>query len=299
MRFLVAGASGFLGSHLTEHLRSAGHDVTRLTRKAAQAPDESQWDPQHGVVDRTVVEGADVVVNVAGSPTVGNPHSKRWARELRESRVSTTQTLARAIADAPTKPVFLAGNAVGWYGDHGGEDVTEASESRGGTLMTGVCRDWQDAAAPAREAGARVCILRTAPLMDRTSPPLKQLRVLFRLGLGARIGDGRQYMPMVTLRDWLDAVTLLATSDTIEGPVNICAPEVPTNAEFTKALAAAVHRPAFAFVPAPLISAGAGKASPELLGSMRIRPTVLEAAGYSFRDPDVESVIATGLAARR
>ena len=296
MRIVIAGSSGFLGTHLTTRFREDGHDVTRLVRRAPSAPDESRWDPTGAVLDRDLVAQSDVVVNVAGSPTVGNPHSKRWARELRESRVSTTALLAEAIASADSKPVFLSNNAVGFYGDHGNEVVTEATQPSGDSLMSGVCRDWQAAAAPAERAGARVCVLRTAPVMDRHAPPLKQLRVLFKLGLGARLGDGRQYFPMVSLRDWLGALSHLAEDSEVSGPVNICTPATPTNAEFTAALAKAVHRPAFAFVPSPLISMGAGPAAPELLGSVNVAPAALEAAGYQFQDRDVEAVLAAGLA---
>ncbi len=295
MRIVIAGSSGFLGSHLTTRFREDGHDVTRLVRRAPQAPDEARWDPAAGVLDQDLIAQSDVVVNVAGSPTVGNPHSKRWARELRESRVSTTALLAEAIAAADSKPVFLANNAVGYYGDHGGELVTEATAPRGDSLMSGVCRDWQAAAGPAERAGARVCVIRTAPVMDRHSPPLRQLRLLFRLGLGARLGDGSQHMPMVSLRDWLGAVARMAEDASISGPVNVSAPITPTNAEFTKALASAVRRPAFAFVPSPLISLGAGPAAPELLGSVNVSPAALETVGYEFRDRDVEAVLAAAL----
>ncbi len=295
MRIVIAGSSGFLGTNLTNKFREDGHDVTRLVRREASAPDEARWDPAAGVLDRGLIEQADVVVNVAGSPTVGNPHSKRWARELRESRVSTTALIADTIAGAESKPAFLANNAVGYYGDHGAELVTEASDPSSDSLMSGVCRDWQEAAAPAERAGARVCVLRTAPVMDRAAPPLKQLRPLFRLGLGARLGDGSQHMPMVSLRDWLGAVVRLAEDASFSGPVNISAPITPTNAEFTQALAGAVHRPAFAFVPSPLLSLGAGPAAPELLGSINVSPAVLEAAGYQFQDRDVDAVLAAGL----
>ncbi len=295
MRIVIAGSSGFLGTHLTARFREGGHDVVRLVRRAARAPDESRWDPYAGEVEQGLIERADVVVNVAGSPTVGNPHSKRWARELRESRVSTTALLAETIAGAASKPAFLANNAVGYYGDHGAELVTEATAPSGDSLMSGVCRDWQEAASPAERAGARVCVLRTAPVMDRQAPPLRQLRQLFRLALGARLGDGEQHMPMVSLRDWLGAVARIAEDTSISGPVNICAPITPTNAEFTKALAQAVHRPAFAFVPSPLLSLGAGPAAPELLGSVNAAPAVLEAAGYQFQDRDVDAVLAAGL----
>ena len=299
MHVVVAGASGFLGHHLVEALTAHDHTVTRLVRRDPAADDESRWDPASGQVDRQVVEDADVVVNVAGSPTIGNPHSKTWARNLRESRVTTTRTLAEAIAASDKRPAFLAGNAIAIYGDHGDAQVTESGDSRGHTLMTEVTRVWEAAAQPAVEAGVRVCFLRTAPVMDRESEPLNLLRKLFRLGLGGKVGNGRQYFPMVSLRDWTGGVVHLAEHPDASGPFNLCCPETPTNAEFTAALAHAVRRPAFLPVPSPAVKLGAGPLAPELLGSVNLVPQALLDAGFEFRDPDVTAVVAAGLAGAR
>ena len=296
---VIAGASGFLGSHLSEELQRRGHGVVALTRRPTSAPDESSWDPYAGTYDRSVIEAADVVVNLAGTPTFGNPHSRRWARELRESRVVTTRVLAEAIATSERRPAYLAGSAIAWYGDHGQEVVTEESDSRGDSLMTSVSRQWQDATTAAVESGARVCLLRTSPVMDRSSAPVKQLRLLFRAGLGGRLGDGRQRMPMVTLRDWVDGVGHLVEHDDVAGPVNLCCPQTPTNAEFTDALAGAMHRRAMLPVPAFAIRLGAGPLAGEVLGSINLRPTVLEAAGYAFRDRTVGEVVRTALTGSR
>lgn len=296
MHIVIAGASGFLGTHLTTHLRDRGHRVTRLVRREASRPDESTWDPYGERLDRDLVEASDVVVNLAGAPTAGNPHSSRWARELRESRVATTGTLAAAIGASERKPAFLAGNAVGWYGDHGDRPLDEDSPSAGDTTMTEVCRAWQAAAQPAADGGARLCVLRTAPVMHRTAAPLKQMRLAWKAGLGARLGDGRQYFPVVSLPDWLGAVELLAEHPTASGPVNVCCPATPTNAEFTDALARALGRKAFLVAPAKVVEVAAGRLAPEVLGSIRLRPGVLETLGYSFRDRDVDAVLASALA---
>jgi uncharacterized protein (TIGR01777 family) len=292
---VIAGSSGFLGQHLTAELVGRGHAVVSLVRRPTSAPDESSWDPYAGVYDRAVIERADVVVNLAGAPTIGNPHSKRWARELRESRVTTTRVLADAIAGSDRKPAFLAGNAIAWYGDHGDEVVTEESDSRGDTLLTEVTREWQDAADPAVEAGARVALLRTSPVMDRRAAPLKQLRLLFKAGLGAKLGDGRQRMAMISLRDWVGGVAHLVDDDAVSGPVNLCSPQTPTNAEFTDALARELGRKALIPAPRFAIELGAGRLAPEVLGSINLRPAVLEAAGYTFRDRTVDEIVRTGL----
>ena len=292
---VIAGASGFLGTHLSEELVRRGHAVVALVRRPTSAADESTWDPYAGAYDRAVVERADVVVNLAGTPTAGNPHSSRWARELRESRVTTTRVLAEAVAGSERKPAYLAGNGISYYGDHGDEVVTEASDSRGDALLTRVTRDWQAAAQPAVDAGARVCFLRTAPVMDESSPPLKQLALMTRLGLAAKLGDGHQRMPMISLRDWVGAAAHLAENDDLSGPANLCCPETPTNAEFTDALARMVGRKAFLSVPRFAIEAGAGAMAPEVLGSVNARPTVLEDADYRFADRTVHEVLRSAL----
>ena len=299
MHVLIGGASGFLGRHLREALRARGHTTTSLVRREPSADEESRWDPSAGRVDAQVVEDADVVVNVAGSPTIGNPYSRSWAHDLRESRVTTTRTLADAVAASTRKPAFLAGNAVAVYGDHGDHPVTEDGDSRGHTLMGEVTRVWQAAAQPAVDAGARVCVLRTAPVMDRESEPLRMLRRLYRLGLGGRLGSGRQYFPMVSLRDWLAAVVHLAEHPDADGPVNLCCPETPTMAEFNRALARAVGRPAVVPVPAPAIRLATAPLAEEGLGSFNLVPRRLLDLGFEFRDHDVTEVIAAGLAAER
>ncbi|MCD6641191.1 MAG: TIGR01777 family oxidoreductase [Nocardioides sp.] len=295
MRVVIAGASGFLGTHLCEHLRAHGHDVTTLVRRPAGAH-ESSWDPYAREVDRDLVSEADAVVNLAGSPLIGNPHSGRWARELVESRVATTSLLAETIASAANPPTFVAGSGISFYGDHGAAPVSEETESRGDALLTRVVREWEAATEPARAAGARVCLLRTAPVMDRTHPPLSQLRRLFALGLGGRLGSGEQYFPMISLRDWIAATVYLLESRDVTGEFNLCSPTTPTNAEFTTALARAVRRPAFFTAPAGVLRVAAGPLAPEILGSVNAQPAALERAGYDFRDQDVTEVLAAALA---
>jgi len=296
MHVVLAGASGFLGDHLAASLVGSGHRVTRLVRRPPHRDDESRWDPYADQLDRDLIAAADAVVNLAGSPTVGNPHSGGWARRLRESRVSTTDCLARAIAAVDGRPAFYAQNAVGWYGDHGQDLITEDSESRGDSFMTGVCRDWADATTPAIRAGGRVVRLHTAPVFDRRAAPLKQMAPVFRLGLGARIGDGRQYFPMVSLRDWVAAATHLVSDESASGPYILAAPVTPTNAEFTDALAKAFGRRARLAAPARILAVAGGRLAPELLGSQRVEPAALLAAGFTFQDEDVRAVLAAGLA---
>ncbi len=300
MHLVIAGSSGFLGRHLVTAARAAGHDVTRLVRRPvdhSSHPAESRWDPYVGTLDPDVIEAADVVVNVAGSPTLGNPHSSAWAADLRHSRVTTTRVLADAIAASRRKPAFLANNAVGWYGEHGADVVDETAESLGDAFMTQVTRDWQAAAQPAVDAGARVCVLRTAPVMDSRSAPLKQLRILFSTGLGGRIGSGDQYFPMISRHDWVNAVLFLAAGE-LSGPINLCCTVTGTNADLTEALAEQLNRPAKVDVPEFLVRAAAGRVAPDLLGSVRTVPRALLDAGFGFAHPTVPDVVEAGLSSR-
>lgn len=298
MHVVVAGSSGFLGRQLVTELRGRGHDVTCLVRRdpaRGQSAPESRWDPQAGVVDTDLVQAADVVVNLAGSPLVGNPHSKKWARDVLTSRRATTGLLAATIAAAARPPALVNASGVSWYGDHGPVALTEASDTRGHALLTKVAREWEAATQPAAAADGRVVCLRTAPVQDRSNPPLQQQRLQFLAGLGGRLGNGRQYYPLISLRDWIGAAAFLVEHPMASGPFNMCAPVTPTNAEFTRTLAKLVHRPAVLPAPAAAIRLAAGPMADEVLGSLNLRPAALLDLGYGFADPDVESVLATGL----
>ena len=296
LSIVLAGGSGFLGSHLRTALTGRGHRVTSLVRREPSGTDESRWDPYAGQVDRTLVRTADVVVNLAGSPTLGNPHSKKWADELLKSRVTTTQVLAEAIAASTHRPAFLAGNGISYYGDHGDTVLTEEATSQGHALLTEVTRQWQAATLPAADAGARVVVLRTAPVQDKQSAPLKQQLLQFKAGLGGKLGSGEQYYPIISLRDWVAAVAFAAEHDEVSVPVNLTIPEPTTNAAFTRALADLVHRPAVFTAPSFVLKRAAGQMAPELLGSVRAVPAALTDAGFRFADQDVTAVLAAATA---
>ncbi len=294
LSIVIAGSSGFLGTHLRAELESRGHHLTSLVRRPAATPHESTWDPASGQIDDAVVREADVVVCLNGSRLLGNPHSRRYRDRIRSSRVAPTRVLAEAIARTGGASAFVAQNASAWYGDHGDTLLTEEADTRGHAFMTEVARTWQDATRPASDAGSRVCLLRTVPVMAVGALTYDVLVPVFRLGLGARLGSGRHWFPVISLRDWVRAASYLVEHPTASGPVNMTCPEPPTNAGFTDAFAASLGRRARLAVPAPLLRVGAGALAPEVLGSFRLVPDRLESLGFSFRDRDVDAVLEAG-----
>jgi uncharacterized protein len=296
MHVVIGGASGFLGTALVAHLREEGHEVTRLVRKDDPLSDASRWDPRTGRLDQIVIDRADAVVNLSGSSVARWPRTGRVRRELLASRVDATTTLARAVAASENRPVLLSQSAMGIYGpDRGDEILTEKSELGTGFLSEVVQR-WEAATQPAVDAGARVCRMRTTLPLDRRGGLLQPLVPMFKLGAGARLGSGRQYMTMVSLHDWLRAVAFLLEHPTASGPFNIGMPKPPTNAEFTEALGKALNRPTVLVAPSFALKAVLGGVANDLLGSLRVESAALRAAGFMFDHADVESALEPALA---
>ncbi len=295
MRYLIAGSSGFLGTALREALAREGHEVVRLMRGASPSPYDSRWDPAAGQVDQQVVESADVVVNVAGSPIV-----RPWTAPVRDSimnsRVSTTRTLSRAVARCSDPPVLLAQSGTDRYGSgHGDAVLDESTVPQGGSFLTRVLEEVEGATAEAESAGARVCHMRTGAVLSRGSGAFKVMLPFFQLGVGGRVADGRQYFPVISLRDWVRAAIHLGGDESARGPHNFTAPEPPTNAEFTAALGQALRRPTVTFLPRPLLEKGFGDLAQVLLNSLRVVPDRLLAEGFEFRDRTVDEVVVTAL----
>jgi uncharacterized protein (TIGR01777 family) len=295
MHVVVGGASGFLGTALVAHLREQGHQVTRLVRSDDTSSDASRWDPRTGRVDQIVIDRADAVVNLSGSSVGRWPRTGRVRRELLASRIDATTTLARTVASSDNKPALLSGSAMGIYGpDRGDEILTESSEPGTGFLSELVQR-WEQAAQPAVDAGARVCWLRTTLALERGGGLLGPLLPMFKIGAGARLGNGRQYMAMVSLHDWLRAVTFLIEHPTASGPFNIGMPEPPTNAEFTDALGDALSRPTLLVAPTIVLRAVLGSVADDLLGSLRLDSLALREAGFTFDHEDIREALEAAL----
>ena len=298
MRVAITGSSGLIGSALAAALEADGQEVTRLVRRAPQRPGEVRWDPHlaGGRIAPGALDRIDAVVHLSGAPVASRPWTQARKRVLRDSRIQSTAALVSAMARAERPPkVLLSGSAVGWYGNTGDREVDESAPAGTGFLAD-LVRDWEAAAQPARQAGVRVATLRSGIVMSRRGGMLGPLRPAFRLGLGARIGDGRQYISWISVTDHVAAVRYLLDHAEIDGPVNLTAPAPVTNAEFTADLARAMRRPALLRVPAPLLRAGLGEASGELLGSLRVVPRRLLAAGFAFSHPDLASALTAELA---
>jgi uncharacterized protein len=301
MRILMAGASGFLGTHLAGRLRERGHAVTRLVRRPATGRDEVSWAPSAGQVDRAPVAAADAVVNLTGAGVGDRRWTAAYKGVIRASRVDPAATLARVIARLPAadRPrVLLQGSAVGWYGDTGDRAVTEDAPA-GTDFLADVGRVWEAAARPAEDAGTRLVLLRTGLPLDAGGGLLKPQLLPFRLGVGGKLGSGRQWLPWIGLADWLSAAEFLLERGDVAGPVNVVGPEPVTNATFTEVFARLLHRPAIMPIPVAALRLVLGELAGEAVKSQRVLPGVLSRAGFAWSQPTLESALRAALQPER
>lgn len=298
MKVAVTGSSGLIGQALVPALRSDGHEVLRLVRRTPRTADEHRWDPAHHRIDASVLADVDAVVNLAGVGIADRRWSAAHRREVLASRVDSTTTVSRALADAAVagnvrRRVLLSGSAVGFYGDTGDRPVDESAPAGTGFLAD-VCAQWEAAAAPAAAAGVRVALLRTGLVLGRGGM-MSRIRPLFRLGLGGRLGSGNQYWPWISLRDEVDAIRFLLTAD-VTGPVNLTGPTPVTNAEFTRTLGRLVHRPTVLPVPGFALSLVLGDFAQEgVLAGQRALPAALTRAGFQHTDRELDSALRAAL----
>lgn len=298
MRIVVTGASGLVGRALAPVLEDSGHELVRLVRREPKAG-ERRWDPTGGVLDPHTLEAADAVVHLAGAGIGDHRWSPARKAEIVRSRVDATALLARTIAALETPPTVMASaSAVGWYGDRGDEELTEES-GPGQGFLSGLCRSWEAATAPAADAGVRVVHLRSGVVLARHGGALAKQVGLFKLGLGGRLGHGRQWLSWIALDDEVAAIVHALSDGGLAGPVNLVAPGPVTNAAFTAALGRAVHRPAIARVPrtALRIAFGTEMADELLLSGQRALPRCLADRGFDFRHPDLDGALVSLLAA--
>lgn len=293
----MAGSSGFLGTHLSKRLLDAGHDVVRLVRREPTDAAEQRWAPERRELAPSALVGADAVVNLAGAGVGDRRWNDAYKERIRASRVDSTATIAATLAGMPAveRPnVLLNSSAVGFYGDTGENPVDENSPAGTGFLAD-VCRLWEAATGPAADAGVRVVLLRTGLPLDADGGLLKSMLLPFRSFLGGRLGSGRQWMPWISLGDWLDATRFLLDHDDIGGPVNLVGPAPVRNEEFTRRLAALLHRPVMLPVPRFALRAALGEFASDAVASVRALPGILGRAGFAFRQPDLVSALREAL----
>lgn len=292
MNILVTGASGFIGSALASSLTAGGHSVRRLTRGTPSREDEFRWDPQGGFVEPGALAGLDAVVHLAGETVDGRWTAAKKERILR-SRVDGTRTLSNALAALEQRPrVLVCASAIGFYGDRGDEELTEDSDSdQGQSFLAEVVRQWEAASRPAEEAGIRVVRLRFGIVLSPEGGALRRLLLPFRLGLGGRLGSGRQWVSWVSFDDVTGAIQHALGTEELAGAANAVAPNPVRNAELTKTLGRVLRRPAILPVPAPVLRVALGEFAGELLSSARVLPCRLAETGYEFRDSELEPAL--------
>jgi uncharacterized protein (TIGR01777 family) len=289
---LVTGSHGLIGTALMPLLRAAGHRVVRLVRSEPEGSDDVRWDPSAGTIDVGALAGVDAAVHLAGAG-IGD---KRWtpARKqlVLESRTRPTALLVAALRHLEPRPqVLVSASAIGYYGDRGDEILTEDSTTGEG-FGARVCREWEEATMPAADAGIRVVCIRSGLVQSGDGGMLARLRLPFELGLGGRLGSGRQYMSWIAIDDEVRAIVHVLTNESVSGPLNLTAPGLVTNREYTETLGRVLHRPTL--VPTPLFALRAiygGELVDTLLGSQRVSSEKLRASGFELAHPDLEGAL--------
>jgi uncharacterized protein len=295
MRYLLAGASGFLGTALRVRLASEGHEVVRLVRRPAASASEFAWNPDEGVLDVSALGEIDVVVNLCGVGVADRLWTSSRRKLLLSSRVNPARTLAIALADLPTPPTLIQASGITVYGPGPASmPHTEASPAAEDFLSQLVVA-WEGGAQAAVDAGVRVAFLRTSPVMDRTGGAFQLIRLAWSAGLAAKLGDGQQHMAMISLLDYLRVIQWIAATPTAAGRYNLTIPVPTTNAEFTDVLAEQLHRPSLFKAPSFVLKTALGDLAGQLLGDNYAVPDRLSQQGFIFSEPDVRSTVQAAL----
>ena len=293
MKILISGSHGLVGKALVRSLVEDGHEVVRLVRRGDTVGElQVEWHPNQGRIDAQHLEGFTAVVHLAGESIASGRWTDEKKRSIRDSRVKGTTLLSEAIAQLSRPPaVFVSASAIGYYGNRGDEELTETSPP-GNDFLASVCVEWEAATRPAVEKGIRTVITRFGVILDRDGGALAKMLPPFRMGIGGRVGDGRQWMSWIALDDVINALKFLLLDSTVHGPVNVVAPNPVTNAEFTKILGRVLSRPTFLPVPAFGARLAFGElADALLLSSQRVEPAVLSERGFAPYWPRLEPAL--------
>ena len=284
MKILISGASGLVGTALIKSLEPEGHEIFRLVRHAPNSQAEVEWSPDRYSIALARIEGFDAVVNLAGDSIAEGRWTEEKKRRIRESRVKGTKLLGDALANLTKRPkTFICASAIGYYGNRGDELLTETS-APGDDFLAEVCVEWEKATALATEKGIRVVNARFGVILDSHGGALAKMLPPFRLGLGGRVGNGKQWMSWIALDDVIGGIKFALANDSLKGPVNFVAPNPVTNAEFTKMLGKVLSRPTLFPIPAFGVRLVFGEmADALLLSSQRVEPERLQEAGYQFQ----------------
>jgi len=292
LRVAISGAGGLIGSALARLMATEGHEIRRLVRRPSVDETEVSWDPVSGKVEADKLEGLDAVVHLAGESIASGRWSASRKERIRASRVGATRLLCDALARLEAPPgVMVSASAIGYYGNRGNEVLDETSPPGKG-FFPEVGQAWEAAVSGAKEAGIRVVKLRIGVVLSRSGGALSRMLLPFRLGLGGKLGSGRQFMSWIALDDLIAAIRFAIDTPTLSGPVNATAPETVTNEAFTRTLGRVLGRPTPLPVPAFFLRLAVGQMADEaLLSSVRVRPRKLEEFGFSFRHPHLEGAL--------
>jgi uncharacterized protein (TIGR01777 family) len=292
MRILLSGSHGLVGKALIGSLTSDGNEIVRLVRGKPSSNAEVEWHPNEGKIDGASLEGLDVVVHLAGESIASGRWSDEKKRAIQESRVLGTVLLSDALARLSRPPaVFLSASAIGYYGNRGDELLTEKSDA-GTDFLANVCRAWENATGRAVEKGIRTVRARFGIILDAKEGALAKMLTPFRMGIGGRIGDGKQWMSWIAIDDVVNGLKYLMENGAVSGPVNFVAPNAVTNAEFTKTLGHVLSRPTLFPIPAFGVRLAFGEMGEALLLSgQRVKPGIMEESGFRFTWPTLEPAL--------
>lgn len=291
MKVAITGSSGTIGQALIQALQENGHTVVAIVRKKSQSSHEITWDPAKGVLDPHSLEGTEAIINLAGE-NIASRWSEEKKKKIIDSRVNATKTLTEAILKMPHPPkVLINGSAIGYYGNRGNEQVDESS-SKGTGFLSDVCQAWEAATEPAEKKGIRVAKIRTGIVLTPNGGALKAMLTPFKLCLGGVVADGNQYMSWISLDDEVAAILHILNTESLQGPIDLVAPNPVTNREFTLTLGKVLHRPTFLPMPAALARLAFGEMADEMLiGGVRVQSNKLKASGFQFKYPELEGCL--------